>query len=103
MRSVDRRIRAHPRVPASFMVRILQGGRALFARARDLSMVGLSVDTPLPVSEPVEVAIPLPGERAPMVTTGRVTRSDTSGTVLAFSDLSWDHLFALARFVSPRL
>ncbi|MBI5544464.1 MAG: PilZ domain-containing protein, partial [Deltaproteobacteria bacterium] len=39
--------RAHPRVPAGFMVKLEVGARQVLARARDLSMAGLFVDGPV--------------------------------------------------------
>jgi hypothetical protein len=35
--------RFHPRVEANFMVKVLLNGRALLAKAQDLSMAGVSL------------------------------------------------------------
>ncbi len=96
-------IRAHPRVPAGFVVRIIHNGRVGVAVARDLSMVGVSLDAALPLGAEVTLALCLPGEASTLLAGARVERSDDHGAALTFTDLSWPNLFALARFLSPRL
>ncbi len=98
-----RTARAHPRVEANFVVRIVCGPEVLVAIARDVSMVGLSIDAPLDEGLKVPLALSLPGEQRAIHVVGRVERSDPSGTALTFVDLGWDDLFALARYLSPRL
>lgn len=99
---VTSRERFHPRVEAGFMVKLLIDGRAVIAKARDLSMAGLFVLSDLGAREKVSVAIPLPGDRE-VVTTCFVKRAADEGAALEFEQLDWDDLFALARFLHPRL
>ena len=100
---LGKKTRAHPRVVAGFIVRIRNGHEIIVAMARDVSMVGLSIDAPLPEGKKFPLALSLPGEVRPIVAVGQVERSDDSGTALTFVDLAWNNLFALARFLSPRL
>jgi hypothetical protein len=95
--------RFHPRVEANFMIKILLNGRAILAKARDLSMAGLSlmVDPEL-AREKVTIAIPLPGDRE-VVTGCQVRRTAGDGVALEFDQLDWEDMFALARFLHPRL
>lgn len=95
--------RYHPRVEANFMIKLKLDGRSVLAKARDLSMAGVCVlGEFLGVGERVQVAIPLPEDRE-IVTAGSVKR--VGGEVLAveFDQLDWDDMFALARFLHPRL
>ncbi|MGQ0508698.1 MAG: PilZ domain-containing protein [Myxococcaceae bacterium] len=95
--------RFHPRVDANFMVKVLINGRAVVAKARDLSMAGLYLLAKPPVSTTeLTLSIPLPGDRE-VVTTARVCRWHAEGVALEFDQLDWDDLFALARFLHPRL
>ncbi len=95
--------RFHPRVDANFMVKVLLEGRAVLAKARDLSMAGLFLQAKPPAAlSRVTLAIPLPGDRE-VVTTARVRRWHQEGVALEFDELDWDDLFALARFLHPRL
>ncbi|MFZ5467844.1 MAG: PilZ domain-containing protein [Myxococcota bacterium] len=95
--------RFHPRVPANLMVKLLVDGRALLAKARDLSMAGLCLvsDPGLP-RDRLAVAIPLPGDRE-VVTACTVRRRGSDEVGLEFDQLDWEDLFALARFLHPRL
>ena len=95
--------RAHPRVDAGFVVRLIRGAETIMALAADVSMVGLSIDAPLEQGADYPLAISLPGEKLTIYTLGRVERSNARGSALTFVDLSWDSLFALARYLSPRL
>ena len=95
--------RFHPRVEANFMVKLLIGGRAVLAKARDLSMAGLClVRDPGLASERITIAIPLPRDRE-VVTGCRVHRRLTGEIGLEFDQLDWEDMFALARFLHPRL
>jgi len=96
------RQRFHPRVDAGFMVKFLVDGRAILAKAKDLSMAGLFVLAQAPRREKVTLAIPLPGDRE-IVTTCLIRRATPQGLALEFEHLDWDDMFALARFLHPRL
>ncbi len=95
--------RFHPRVEAGFMVKLLLNGRAVLARCSDLSMAGLFVQAELRDEvKRVTVALPLPGDRE-VVASCLVKRVDEDGAALEFEGLDWDDMFALARFLHPRL
>lgn len=95
--------RFHPRVEANFMVKLLLNGRAVLAKARDLSMAGLLlVEDPGIPRNRLTLAIPLPGDRE-VVTGCRVVRRTGHGVALEFDQLDWEDMFALARFLHPRL
>lgn len=95
--------RFHPRVEAGFMVKLLIDGKAVLAKARDLSMAGLFVlEHPLGRKERVTVAIPLPGDKE-IVSTCFIRRATDEGVALEFDRLDWDDMFAIARFLHPRL
>ena len=95
--------RFHPRVEANLMVKLLLNGKAILAKARDLSMAGLCLlENPGIERDKVTVAIPLPGDRE-VVTAAAVRRQGTGGLALEFDQLDWEDLFALARFLHPRL
>jgi hypothetical protein len=101
--SQSARERFHPRVEAGFMVKLLINGRAVLVKAEDLSMAGLFVRTELKESvQRITVALPLPGDRE-VVATCLVRRVDEDGAALEFEQLDWDDMFALARFLHPRL
>ena len=95
--------RFHPRVEANFMVKLLVNGKAVVAKAKDLSMAGLLLlgDPEVP-RHWVTVSIPLPGDRE-VVAPCHVRRKGADGVALEFEKLDWDDLFALARFLHPRL
>lgn len=100
--AMEVRERFHPRVDAGLMVKVLVDGKAVVAKARDLSMAGLfllgnAVD-PRPR---VTVALPLPGREVVVGCT--VRRTQEEGTALEFDRLDWDDMIALARFLHPRL
>ena len=95
--------RVHPRVDADLSVKILTNGRAIAARARDLSMAGLFLEFEAPPHQTrFTIALPLPGDRE-VVTRCIVRRWEEDGVGLEFEDLDWEDLFALARFLHPRL
>lgn len=98
--------RRHPRVPAGFLVKLHSAGRVLVQKARDLSMTGVLLEGGIArVGERVLMEIPLPNEDRTIAVTGRVRRGAPDGEITAvhFLDLDWDDLFALARYVGPRL
>jgi hypothetical protein len=95
--------RFHPRVEANFMVKVLSGGRLILAKAHNLSMAGLYLqDFHAPDGELLTVALPLPDDKE-VITTCRVRRDATEGCAVEFDQLDWEDLFALARFLHPRL
>ncbi|MGV3625764.1 MAG: PilZ domain-containing protein [Archangium sp.] len=94
--------RFHPRVDAGFMVKIFTGGRAVIAKACDLSMAGLKLVGDFAVEERMTICIPIPGDRD-VVTQATVRRRTEEDMALEFDQLDWDDMFALARFLHPRL
>src|SRR4051794_11159498 len=95
--------RFHPRVEANFMVKLLVNGKAIVTKAKDLSMAGLMlIGDPGVERDWVTVSIPLPGDRE-VVASCQVRRKTAEGVALEFEKLDWDDLFALARFLHPRL
>jgi hypothetical protein len=95
--------RSHPRVRANFMVKLQVNERTVLAKARDLSMAGLylfgNVDG---VGQTVGIRIPFPNDRE-VVAACQVKRRGPDGIGLSFASVEWDDLFALARFLYPRL
>lgn len=95
--------RFHPRVEAGFMVKLFTGGRAVLAKAADLSMAGLKLSGDVALAEDrLTLAVPLPGGRE-VVTQATVRRRTEEAVALEFDQLDWDDMFALARFLHPRL
>ncbi len=95
--------RYHPRVDAGFMVKLYTNGRAVLAKASDLSMAGMRVlGDFLSAEERVTVALPLPGDRE-VVCGATVRRRSDAEIAVEFDQLDWDDMFALARFLNPRL
>jgi hypothetical protein len=95
--------RFHPRVEANFMIKVLVNGRAMLAKAQDLSMAGLSIEGELQLEiKRVTIAIPLPGDRE-IITGALVKRATETGLALEFDQLDWDDMIALARYLHPRL
>jgi PilZ domain len=95
--------RYHPRVDANLMVKVILPGRAVVAKARDLSMAGLFLHAqPSEALQEITLAIPLPGDRE-IVTTCAILRRELNGVALEFGTLDWDDFIALARFLHPRL
>lgn len=95
--------RFHPRVEAGFMVKLFTNGRAVIAKAQDLSMAGLKLIGDFAAAEErMTLSIPLPGDRE-VVTKVTVRRRTCDELALEFDQLDWDDMFALARFLHPRL
>ena len=95
--------RSHPRVPAGFSVEVRAPDGEWVAQARDLSMAGLHlVGFSAEPGERLELSIALPGDYLRLFR-GRVTRAHSEGVAVEFERLDWDDLFALARFLHPRL
>jgi hypothetical protein len=95
--------RFHPRVEANLMVKVILPGRAVVAKARDLSMAGLFLHAqPADALREITLAIPLPGDKE-IVTTCSILRRENNGVALEFGTLDWDDFIALARFLHPRL
>jgi hypothetical protein len=95
--------RFHPRVDAGFMVTLFTRGRAVVAKASNLSMAGLKLLGDFRGAEQrVTVAIPLPDDHE-VVTQATVRRRAEDEVGLEFDQLDWDDMLALARFLHPRL
>lgn len=102
-RSADLPQRFHPRVGANFMVKLMVDGRAILAKARDLSMAGLYLIGEFDRADhTLTLCIPLPRDRE-IVTRCRIKRWHPDGLAVEFEQLDWDDLFALARYLHPRL
>jgi hypothetical protein len=85
------------------MVKLFTGGRAVLAKATDLSMAGLKLVGDFGVEDDrMTLCIPIPGDRE-VVTQATVRRRGEEGLALEFDQLDWDDMFALARFLHPRL
>ena len=92
-----------PRVDARFMIKLFTQGKAVLAKADNLAMEGLRVIGDFLASdERVTLSIPLPDDRE-VVTKATVRRRDEEAIAVEFDQLDWDDMFALARFVHPRL
>lgn len=103
MPATDTVNRYHPRVHANFMVKLWVNGRAIVAKARDLSMAGLCLLEGTPVAtDRVKLSIPLPGD-VEVVTHAKVKRREGSQVAVEFDQLDWDDMMAMARFLHPRL
>jgi PilZ domain len=97
------RERLHPRVPAHLPVEVKGPGMLRQAVAEDLSLAGLRLlGLRAPVGQPLTVCLPLPGDRVLQLRCS-VVREDETGVALEFEGLDWEDLFALARFLHPRL
>lgn len=95
--------RFHPRVDAGFMVKLFTGGRSVVAKATDLSMAGLKLVGDFAAADDrMTLCIPIPGDRE-VVTSATVKRRGDEELALEFDQLDWDDMFALARFLHPRL
>jgi hypothetical protein len=95
--------RFHPRVQAGFMVKLGTRGRAVVAKASDLSMAGLRLLGDFgAIGDRLAISIPLPNDEQ-INTSGTIRRRSEAGVAVEFDQLDWDDLFALARFVHPRL
>jgi len=97
------RERLHPRVPAHLPVEVRGPGMLRQAVAEDLSLAGLRVlGLRAPVGQALTLCLPLPADRVLQLRCS-VVRQDDTGVALEFDGLDWDDLFALARFLHPRL
>jgi hypothetical protein len=97
------RERQHPRVAAHLPVEVRGPGLLRQAVAEDISLAGLRVlGLHAPVGQSLSVALTLPGDRLVQLRCS-VVRQDSTGAALEFDGLDWDDLFALARFLHPRL
>jgi hypothetical protein len=95
--------RYHPRVTSGIMIKIVREGRTSLARARDLSMAGLFLlGLRAKEGERLVLTVPLPGD-GEVTTYSVVKRQHKDGVAVEFEDLDWDDLFALARYLHPRL
>src|SRR3954470_21383364 len=94
--------RYHPRVEATFMVKLKVNGRNLIAKAKDLSMAGLCLLGVPAITDELTVCLPLPNDRE-ITTKARVKRRAQGSIGLEFDELDWDDMFALARYLNPRL
>ena len=97
------RERQHPRVPAGLPVQVRGPGMVRAATAQDLSLAGLRLlGLRAPVGQRLLLNLPLPQDRALHLRCS-VVRQDRSGMAVEFDGLDWEDLFALARFLHPRL
>jgi PilZ domain len=95
--------RFHPRVDAGFLVKLSTNGRSIVAKAADLSMAGLKLLGEFgSIGDRLAISVPLPGDRE-VRTVGTIRRTTEEGVAVEFDQLDWDDMFALARFVHPRL
>jgi hypothetical protein len=85
------------------MVKLSTNGRAIVAKAADLSMAGLKLLGDFgAIGDRLLLSIPLPNDRE-VVTQATIRRCSEEGVAVEFEQLDWDDMFALARFVHPRL
>lgn len=98
----NERERFHPRVEANFMVKVWVDGHFVLTKARDLSMAGVYLLDPSFKHHTFTVAIPLPNDQE-ILTQCQVKRRHPTGMAVEFQALDWDDMFALARFLHPRL
>ncbi len=95
--------RFHPRAAADFVVSLVAGHKALVTRATDVSMAGLRLLGKFhQFPKEVTLSLQLP-EGTEIITRASVKRQSDSDVALEFNQLDWDDLFALARFVHPRI
>lgn len=95
--------RSHPRVGADFVVKLKAGQKVMWAQATDLSMEGLCLVGDFDdVGEEIVVGLSLPMDRQ-VVTKAKVVRRDEGKVGVQFEKLDWDDMFALARYLNPRL
>ncbi|HYO57315.1 PilZ domain-containing protein [Archangium sp.] len=95
--------RYHPRVAATWMVKVHLDERTLLVKARDLSMAGLFLHGhPADTTKQLGLTLPLPGIGA-ITATCTIVRREAHGVALEFDDLDWDHFLLLARYLHPRL
>jgi hypothetical protein len=101
-------VREHPRVGAGFLVKLKGATQSVVAQALDLSLAGMRlVDPGFSETHPFDathVEMTLPGESVSVKLPIRVARREADDHLaLSFTDLDWDDLITLARYLSPRL
>lgn len=97
--------RRHPRVEANFLVLVRGRGVPLVHKAKNVSLNGILLSGDgVERGAPVVVEMPLPEESRMISATGRVVRHGPDEAVgIHFTDLDWDGILAMARFLAPRL
>jgi PilZ domain len=97
------RERQHPRVTANLPVQVRGPGMVRQAVAEDISLAGLRIlGLRAPMDQELTVLLPLPDDRI-LTLRCSVVRQDSTGVALEYDRLDWDDLFALARYLHPRL
>ncbi len=95
--------RFHPRVVAGLKVKLKTARGVIATQALDLSMAGVLVEGEVAaMAERLTLALQLPQDRT-IVTGARVKRFTDGNTGIEFDQLDWEDLFALARYLHPRL
>ena len=95
--------RYHPRVDANFMVKVLIDGKSVGAKAFHLSMFRRSLVGDFHhLGDRISLSIPLPNDRE-VKTRARIKRRGEEQLAVEFEPLDWDDMFALARYLHPRL
>jgi PilZ domain len=73
------------------------------AVAEDLSLAGLRIlGLRAQIGQGLTILLPLPEERA-LTLRCSVVRQDGTGVAVEYDGLDWEDLFALARYLHPRL
>jgi len=99
----DVRERQHPRVQANLPVQVRAPGMVRPAVAEDLSLAGLRVlGLRAPLGQALTILLPLPEDRV-LTLRCTVVRQDATGVAVEYDGLDWEDLFALARYLHPRL
>ena len=96
--------RFHPRVVVEGLkVKLKTQRGVVVTQTTDLSMAGCCVEGEVAaMAERLTIAVQLPKDRL-IVTGARVRTFKDGNTGIEFDQLDWDDLFALARFLHPRL
>jgi hypothetical protein len=82
---------------------VLIEGRLIISKAHNLSMAGLYLEgVAAKEGELLTIALPLPEDKE-VITTCLVRRKSDEGIAVEFDQLDWEDLFALARYLHPRL
>ena len=99
----DVRERQHPRVQANLPVQVRAPGLVRMAVAEDLSLAGLRIlGLRAPVGQALTILLPLPEDRV-LTLRCSVVRQDGISVAVEYDGLDWEDLFALARYLHPRL
>ena len=99
----DVRERQHPRVQANLPVQVRAPGLVRMAVAEDLSLAGLRIlGLRAPIGQALTILLPLPEDRV-LTLRCSVVRQDGTGVAVEYDGLDWEDLFALARYLHPRL